>query len=245
MDILETDSRYKKSSLANVKRTISKLLPFLVTVCNYFVLWIPLSEPGWYNALIKCLPIICLEFFIVVHSIGSGKFSSYAKKILLGLAFSAAGDVCLVWPEYFQLGMVMFGLAHILYTIAFGFHPLNIRLFIIFALFCATFYSLTIPYLSGPFIYMVAGYSMLISTMAWRALSRVKLASHDFSWAHISSALGSISFMISDCVLAVDKFCFPFSNARAIVMSTYYGAQLLISLSVIGPSQDEFLWKSR
>lgn len=140
-------------------------------------------------------------------------------------------------------GMVMFGLAHIMYTIAFGFHPLKIRIFIVFVLFCATFYSLTFSYLSGPFVYMVAGYSMLISTMAWRALS--KLASHEFSWAHISAAIGSISFMISDCVLAVDKFCFPFSNARAIVMLTYYGAQLLISLSVIGQSRDDFLWKSR
>ncbi|XP_077313623.1 lysoplasmalogenase TMEM86A-like [Lithobates pipiens] len=243
MDILETNSRYKKSYLANVRSTVPKLLPFLMAVCNYFVLWIPLSEPSWYSALIKCLPIICLEFFIVVHSIGSRKFSSYAKKILLGLAFSAAGDVCLVWPEYFHLGMVMFGLAHILYTIAFGFHPLNIRIFIIFAVFCATFYSLTVSYLSGPFIYMVAGYSMLISTMAWRALS--KLVSHDFSWANMSAALGAISFMISDCVLAVDKFCFPFSNARAIVMSTYYEAQMLISLSVIRPTQDDYLWKSR
>ncbi|XP_072281954.1 lysoplasmalogenase TMEM86A-like [Pyxicephalus adspersus] len=245
MDILETPSRYKKSSLTNVRSTISKLLPFLVTVCNYFVLWIPISEPSLYNAVIKCLPIICLKFFVVVYSIGSGKFSSYAKKILLGLAFSAAGDVCLVWPEYFQLGMVMFGLAHIMYTIAFGFHPLNIRVFIILALFCATFYSLTFPYLSGPFIYMVAGYSMLISTMAWRALSRLKLASHSFSWANMSAALGSISFMISDCVLAVDKFCFPLSNARAIIMSTYYGAQFLISLSITGQPQDDFMWKSR
>ncbi|XP_040181664.1 lysoplasmalogenase-like protein TMEM86A isoform X2 [Rana temporaria] len=243
MDILETNSRYRKSSLSNVRSTVPKLLPFLMTACNYFVLWIPLSEPSWYSALIKCLPIICLKFFIVVHSIGSRKFSSYAKKIFLGLVFSAAGDVCLVWPESFQLGMVMFGLAHILYTIAFGFHPLNIRIFIIFALFCATFYSLTVSYLSGPFIYMVAGYSMLISTMAWRALSKLK--SHEFSWANMSAALGAISFMISDCVLAVDKFCFPFSNARAIVMSTYYGAQMLISLSTIRPTQDDYLWKSR
>lgn len=137
----------------------------------------------------------------------------------------------------------MFGLAHISYTIAFGFSPLKMRIFIIFAIFAAAFYSLTFSCLSGPYIYMVAGYSMLISTMAWRALS--KMAAHSFSWAHMSAALGSISFVISDCVLAVDKFCSPFSNARMIVMATYYGAQLLISLSILGQSRHDFLWKSR
>ncbi|XP_063797717.1 lysoplasmalogenase TMEM86B [Pseudophryne corroboree] len=244
MDILETSSRHKKKSQATVRNTVPKLLPFLMSVCNYYVLWIPLSQPDWYNALIKCLPILSLGFFTIVHSIGVGRFSPYAKKIFLGLLFSAAGDICLVWPEYFLFGMLMFGLAHLMYTIAFGFYPLNIRIFIVLALFGVTFYSATVSYLSGPFVYMVAGYSMLICTMAWRALCRVSLASHKFSWACISAALGSIFFMVSDCVLAVDKFCFPVTNARAIVMSTYYGAQLLIALSVTAKPQDDFLWKS-
>ncbi|KAM4015789.1 lysoplasmalogenase TMEM86B isoform 2-T2 [Anomaloglossus baeobatrachus] len=216
-----------------------------MAVCNYFVLWIPLSEPSWYNALIKCLPIASLEFFVLIFSTGVGKFTPYAKKIFLGLVFSAAGDISLVWPDYFQLGMVMFGLAHLMYTAAFGFHPLNLRIFLVLALFCATFYSLTFSYLSGPFVPMVAGYTMLIGTMTWRALSRVSLASHDFSWARISAAVGSIFFMISDGVLAVDKFCFPISKSREIIMSTYYGAQMLIALSITGWSKDDFMWKSK
>ncbi|XP_056397686.1 lysoplasmalogenase, partial [Hyla sarda] len=227
------------------RNTVSKLLPFLMTVCTYFVLWIPLSEPDWYNALIKCLPIVSLIYFVLVYSVGVGKFSPYAKIIFLGLVFSAAGDISLVWPEYFQLGMVMFGLAHIMYTTAFGFHPLNLRIFIVIAMFGVSFYSLTFQYLGGPFVYMVAGYTMLICIMTWRALSRVNLASSKFSWAQVSAAVGSISFMISDCVLAVDKFCFPLSNSRAIIMSTYYGAQMLIALSITGWSREDFMWKSK
>ncbi|CAJ0920780.1 unnamed protein product [Ranitomeya imitator] len=245
MDILETDSRYRRKHMVTVRNTVPKLLPFLMAVCNYFVLWIPVSEPSWYNALIKCLPIASLEFFVLVFSTGVGNFSPYAKKIFLGLVFSAAGDISLVWPDYFQLGMVMFGLAHLMYTAAFGFHPLNLRIFIVIALFGVTFYSLIFSYLSGPFIPMVAGYTMLIGTMTWRALSRVSLASHKFSWAHVSAAVGSIVFMISDGVLAVDKFCFPLSKSREIIMSTYYGAQMLIALSIIGWSKDDFMWKSK
>ncbi|XP_044134140.1 lysoplasmalogenase [Bufo gargarizans] len=245
MDILESDSRYRRKPLATVRNTVPKLLPFLMTVCNYFVLWIPLSEPGWYNALIKCLPIVSLEFFVLIYSTGVGKFSPYAKKIFLGLVFSAAGDISLVWPDYFQLGMIMFGLAHLMYTTAFGFHPLNLRIFLVIALFCVGFYSMTFSYLTGPFVYMVAGYTMLIGTMTWRALSRVSLTSHKFSWAWISAAVGSIFFMVSDCVLAVDKFCFPISKSREIIMSTYYGAQLLIALSITGWTRDDFMWKSK
>ncbi|XP_073513877.1 lysoplasmalogenase TMEM86B [Phyllobates terribilis] len=245
MDILETDSRYRRKHMATVRNTVPKLLPFLMAVCNYFVLWIPLSEPSWYNALIKCLPIASLEFFVLVFSTGVGNFSPYAKKIFLGLVFSAAGDISLVWPDYFQLGMIMFGLAHIMYTAAFGFHPLNLRIFMVIALFGVTFYSMAFSYLSGPFVPMVAGYTMLIGTMTWRALSRVSLASHKFSWARISAAVGSIFFMISDGVLAVDKFCFPISKSREIIMSTYYGAQMLIALSITGWSKDDFMWKSK
>ncbi|XP_053307671.1 lysoplasmalogenase [Spea bombifrons] len=245
MDILETNPRYKKSSLGTVRNTVSKLLPFFMSCCVYFVLWIPLSEPSPFSAFIKCLPIISLEFFIVVHSISQKNFSSYARKIFVGLIFSGLGDMCLIWPEYFLHGMVMFGLAHLTYIFAFGFRPLRKRIFIVLALFCVTFYVVALPYLNGPFVYMVGGYSVLIGTMAWRALAKVSLASYNFSWAHISAAVGSIDFMISDCVLAIDKFCFPISNARTIVMGTYYSAQLLIALSVTGYSQDDFMWKSK
>ncbi|KAM4704502.1 lysoplasmalogenase TMEM86B [Rhinophrynus dorsalis] len=245
MDILETDPRYKKSTLANVRSTVPKLLPFLMTCSNYFVLWLPLSEPSIFSAFIKCLPILCLGFFVITHSISQGKFSPYARKILLGLMFSAAGDVCLVWTDLFLHGMVMFGLAHLMYVAAFGLRPLKLPIFLVLALFCATFYFVTFPYLNGPFVYMVAGYATLISTMAWRALSRVSLASYKFSWANASAAAGSLVFMVSDCVLAVDKFCFPVSNSRAIIMGTYYGGQMLIALSVTGQSMDDFLWKSK
>ncbi|KAM8927567.1 lysoplasmalogenase TMEM86B [Pelodytes ibericus] len=245
MDILESDPRYKKSSLGAVRNTVPMILPFVMSFCIYFVLWIPLSEPSLYSALVKSLPIISLEFFILVHSIGAGKFSSYARKIFLGLVFSAAGDICLIWQEYFLHGMVMFGLAHLMYTVAFGLRPLKIRALLPLAVFCVIFYFINFPYLKGPFVYMVAGYSVLIGTMAWRAIARVSLASYNFSWANVSAALGSVVFMVSDGVLAIDKFCFPIANSRTIIMGTYYTAQALITLSITGSSPDDFRWKKK
>ncbi|KAG8434104.1 hypothetical protein GDO86_012468 [Hymenochirus boettgeri] len=245
MDILESHTRYKKSSLANARSVISKLLPFFISCCNYFVLWLPLSEPDLFHAFIKSLPILTLAFFVVVQSISQGRFSPYSKKIFVGLLFSAAGDICLLWTDFFLHGMVMFALAHLMYITAFGFRPLKLLLFIILALLCVAFNLLTSQYLNGPFIYMVPGYSVLIGTMAWRALSRLNLASYEFSWARTSSALGSLIFMVSDCVLAVDKFCFPISHSRAVIMSTYYGGQMFIALSITTKSEDDFMWKRK
>ncbi|XP_078511158.1 lysoplasmalogenase TMEM86B [Lissotriton helveticus] len=244
MDILESDKRYRKKTLATVWNVVPKLLPFLKTTCIYFVLWLPLTEPGWFSALIKCLPILSLCFFVGAHAASLGVFTSYARMIFLGLLFSALGDACLIWPSLFLHGMVMFGLAHLFYTFAFGLRPLNLRVFLLLLLLSGSFYAFLFSYLKDEFIFMVAGYAALIGTMGWRAMSRVRLSSYNRSWARISAAVGSVIFMVSDCTLAVDKFCFPVSHSRLIIMAAYYTGQLLIALSVIDTG-DEFPWKRK
>ncbi|XP_069498701.1 lysoplasmalogenase TMEM86B [Ambystoma mexicanum] len=244
MDILESDKRYRKKTLATVWNVVPKLLPFLKTSCIYFVLWLPLNEPSWYSALIKCLPILGLCFFIGAHAASLRHLTPYARMVFLGLLFSALGDVCLIWPACFLHGMVMFGLAHLFYTFAFGLRPFNLRLFVLLALLSGAFYTVLFPYLQEPFVYMVGGYAALIGTMSWRALARVRLSSYHRSWARISAALGAVVFMVSDCTLAVDKFCFPVPHSRLLIMSTYYAGQLLIALSVLETS-DDFLWKMK
>jgi len=48
-----------------------------------------------------------------------------------------------------------------------------------------------------------------------------------------SMLLGAILFIISDSVLAINKFYEPFSAAGIIIMLTYAFAQMLIVLGVI------------
>ncbi|GCC30253.1 hypothetical protein chiPu_0008701 [Chiloscyllium punctatum] len=76
-----------------------KLIPFLKTFCIYFVLWLPTSNPSWFSALIKCLPVLSLGFFVLAHSISQGVYRPYAKKVLVALLFSALGDVFLTWGD--------------------------------------------------------------------------------------------------------------------------------------------------
>lgn len=47
-----------------------RLLPFLKTLGLYFVVFIPEERPSLFAMMIKCLPIISLALFIVLHGIG-------------------------------------------------------------------------------------------------------------------------------------------------------------------------------
>lgn len=55
----------------------------------------------------------------------------------------------------------------------------------------------------------------------------------EIPWRKILAACGAILFVISDIVLAVNKFCWPVVGERYIIMVTYYAAQLCISLSAV------------
>lgn len=52
----------------------------------------------------------------------------------------------------------------------------------------------------------------------------------------MACGLGSILFVISDSIIAFDKFYTPVSNAQVGIMVTYYVAQFGIALSVIEQS---------
>lgn len=53
----------------------------------------------------------------------------YSRRILVGLIFCCIGDAFLVFPDdYFEIGMISFGIGHISYILAFGFKPLNLSL---------------------------------------------------------------------------------------------------------------------
>jgi uncharacterized membrane protein YhhN len=66
--------------------------------------------------------------------------------------------------------------------------------------------------------------------MSWCAIARA--AAGDAPLGAAAGAGGAVCFLVSDGVLAVDRFARPFVGARAVVMVTYYAAQVLIASSV-------------
>ncbi|KAL1459328.1 hypothetical protein WDU94_011322, partial [Cyamophila willieti] len=52
-----------------LKSISSKLFPFVNTVGVYFILFLPSDEPSLFSMLIKCLPILSLMVFVILHGI--------------------------------------------------------------------------------------------------------------------------------------------------------------------------------
>lgn len=221
-----------------LKQALPKLIPFFKTFCIYFILWLPEAKnPSILAAVIKILPIISLCGFVIMQGL---HFHDYNSCILLGLIFSMFGDIFIVWEHtHFQFGVISFGIAHLCYASAFGFRPFNPLVLIGLLILTLNTYSLYFPNLNGSFVGTVAGYMLMITVMIWRAITGLQISFHSqaWQWTKVCACVGAISFGFSDFILGVNKWHFPIPYARAIVMVTYYNAQLGIALSCFTPSQ--------
>ena len=82
----------------------------------------------------------------------------------------------------------------------------------------------------------VAAYIVVIMVMAWQAWDQwddVRAR-----WA-LLAFIGALLFVISDTILAFNKFGESFVAARALTLSTYFSAQWLISNSNYSNAGDE------
>lgn len=185
--------------------------------------------PKWQFYLFKPLTIVLLMCLMWQH----GLTSFYQQAIFAGLAFSVVGDVFLMLPrDRFVQGLAGFFVAHVIYSIAFW-SQLNASM--VWWLPAMLFgggvivFLLLLPSL-GKLMAPVALYIAMITQMAWAA-GEFWLTTQ--SMIGMVAFAGAVMFMVSDTVLAVNRFRGPFTSATAIVMTTYYLAQALIVGSAI------------
>lgn len=76
-------------------------------------------------------------------------------------------------------------------------------------------------------------YTFLLVTMSWRAISIAFRSNNKNDLLKINCATSSLLFVISDTLIAIDKFYRPISNSTFWIMTTYYIAQFGITLSVV------------
>lgn len=157
----------------------------------------------------------------------------YQWAIAAGLVLSTAGDVFLMLPrDRFVAGLASFLLAHLCYLRAFSIEvPFGAGLLLWLPFFAAGGMVVALvwpglkPALRGP----VVVYVIVIAAMAGQATGRWYASG---SAVALAAAVGAGLFVVSDAVLAIDRFRWPFRAARAVTLTTYWAAQLLIAISV-------------
>ena len=154
--------------------------------------------------------------------------------IIAALFFSWSGDILLMFQVtkaiFFLLGLSAFLIAHVCYIIFF--HGVRVRenirsnalLLLIVVIYYAVLITILSPHL-GDMKLPVRIYGIVISFMFMLAMHMLFIKNKTAGrWM----LMGALLFVISDSVLAINKFYQSFELAGIIIMLTYGLAQLFI-----------------
>ena len=182
---------------------------------------------GWSEVYLWAKPLALLVLMVAAWQSSAGMLGR--KWLMLALALSLLGDVLLMGESLFVPGLVAFLLAHISYIQLFRQDAPWLRsrraVAVCISAAAVIFVGLDQNGLPTELRVPVAAYVLVIATMAAQAWGRAK---HLYSAASLWVAWGSLSFMLSDTLLAFDKFVTPLPYAGLWVLATYYLAQGLI-----------------
>ncbi len=145
------------------------------------------------------------------------------------LGFGALGDVFLDHPgeSNFVRGLAAFLVGQLIYALLFGLHvgdTSNWPLALVVIAFAGTTAAWLWPDL-GRYRVPVAAYMAAITAMGLTAA----LADFAGPWVFFGAAL----FIISDTLIAIDKFKHRFAGAHHLIWLTYVAGQTLITLGVM------------
>lgn len=163
---------------------------------------------------------------------------------LRAMFFCWAGDVLLLKQAddemFFILGLVAFLIGHLLYILAYRelrwtdaasglLMPQKIRVSFPVALAGTGLIVVLLPTLGGLMIPVIV-YAVVLMGMVMASFFRYGRTSPDSFWF---VAVGALLFMVSDSILAINKFHTPFEAASPLIMLTYILAQYLIAQGAV------------
>ncbi|HRY04307.1 MAG TPA: lysoplasmalogenase [Beijerinckiaceae bacterium] len=190
------------------------------------------TGPWMVAAISKALTTILIITYAAWREGGDG----YSRAILAGLVASLTGDVFLLWPQQgFLPGLAAFLLAHLAYLHAFtGGLKRGLALapsigYAVYTVVAFGFLWSSVPtHLRAPVIVYVAA----LMTMAAAAAARATQAKPEKALPARTAALGAALFVLSDTILAFDKFMGPIAFAHVFILAAYWLAQWAIASSV-------------
>jgi uncharacterized membrane protein YhhN len=188
------------------------------------------SAEGWteLHRVFKPMAMLLAIVLVLVRSQGLGRDRPFHLLLVAALALCLAGDVFLMLPGYFIPGLVSFLAGHLCYLALF---KRGVRWFpsgraLAGPLLAAVaMYAILFPHLGPVLKVAVAAYALVIALMAAQAIGRATVLRDA---AAVAVAVGSGLFMLSDALLAINRFAQPLPMAQFWVLATYYAAQVLI-----------------
>ena len=178
-----------------------------------------------YIMVFKLIPMILIISYAVLSKAFDVK--KYYILMIIGLVVCAIGDYTI--QHWFIIGLSSFLIGHIFYISAFitaneQKSPKSLLAgLVVYGAVMAVIIAGGL-FKDGDIVLGIAviAYISVILTMGWTA------------WRTSSkySIIGATLFIISDTVLALNKFTIDIPYSNIWIMSTYYGAQILLALSI-------------
>jgi len=178
--------------------------------------------------------MLILIFYYVINT---KNLASAKYLIISALVFSWLGDVLLLLDKQFKTlfiyGLIAFLTAHIFYI----FYFLQIRkantpeklppalIFVAVAVYSLTLFGFAAPHVKNLLI-PIGFYALVISTMLGASFAAFNFTKQTFGKICVA---GTLLFIVSDSILAINRFVAPFEYAPIFIMLTYAVAQLLIT----------------
>ena len=210
------------------------IITFLVAIADWYAVY-----RGWKKAEYVLKPITMVFLFGWLLSVVEMK--GVVLWFGIGLALSMLGDIFLMLPkEQFIAGLVAFLLAHVAYII--GFNPtlppitaVGLGLAIIVAAIGRELYKHISAGLEkqGKVALQkpVLAYTTVIALMMVSALMTFFRPDWTFG-AALTVSIGAALFMLSDAILAWNKFVTPIKYGRVKNMAAYHLGQIILIIGV-------------
>ena len=194
----------------------------------------PAVADGWRLLHWLCKPLATGLIFLLAWGVRPALSMRYRRRILAGIACSLLGDVLLMLPQdLFVPGLVAFLCGHLCFLAAFlGDSRFGVRpgwLLASLAYGAVNLYLLW-DSIAAALRAPVIVYVVVLASMGGQALGRARTFSRDGSARR--AAVGAMLFMLSDTLLAWNRFHAAIQLSSLWVLSTYYLALWWIARSV-------------
>ncbi|MCL7454059.1 MAG: lysoplasmalogenase [Anaerolineae bacterium] len=208
-------------------------IPFLVLTVSLLV-WAEFRGNRGLVYLTKPTSTVLVIIVALLSLLTPDSDLAFTMWVTAGLVLSLGGDVALMLKtdRAFLVGLVLFLLAHIIYSIGFtvpnGFQPQDLisgALLLVIGILVYVYLRPGLGRMQGPVIFYIA----VICFMVNRAISTFFGEAFTTTQAWLLT-VGATLFWLSDLVLAVNRFRHPF-EANRLSLFLYFGGQLLIALS--------------